>query len=1478
MDSALLAAFNPLSTLFRSMLPTRIRLLLCVLPLLAHPSARAEAVSLFDGKTLQGWEGDAKLWSVQDGLITGGSLTEKVAHNDFLATTRSYHNFDLRLKIKVTGTEGFINSGVQIRSVRVPGNSEMSGYQVDAGDGWWGKLYDESRRNKVVGEPKDAAAVTAAVKKNEWNEYRIRAEGPRIQSWINGVPALDYTEGEATIAQDGRIGIQVHGGGKALVQVKEITVEELPATAGAPTWEKLGGYEGMKAKLPAPPKPAENKPKRDISYNSVSTAALTPEQELATFKVPDGFKVELVAAETEGIGKFISVAWDHAGRMWTMTALDYPVDANENRPFAEALYKNGGRDKLVVYDQPYGPGPAKPRIFAEGLAIPLGILPWGDGVYAQHGPDIRHYRDKDGDGKADGFDTILSGFGIDDSHLFAHQFTPGPGGWIYLAQGAFNHGEVRRPDGSAFATGGLFSPGPQNSVPFSFCKLARMRADGSDFQLVSSGPNNIWGLTIDRTGEMFMQEANDMGYPIIPFRPGTHVPGVGSQKLKPYAPVQPPSLSPPQMGGTGLSGLALKEESDWPASFTGEGDHRIFYLANPITNRVQAVKATAAGSGYTFSKLDDFMTSSDPWFRPIAIQFGPDGALYVVDWYNKIISHNEVPRIHPDRDKTRGRIWRIRHQDQRPAQVPDMTKMPTDDLLLYLESPNQWAQNAAWQQLVLRKAKDLVPTLKALAMDENKSSDTRIHALWTWEELGGADSAPLAGLLKEADRDVRREAARAIGTFAAELGQGQVVNLLKPVLTDADAEVRFAAVLTLNSIKQPEPAVLDLMARFAVPPDSATPHEAEFQRFLVRATLEQHPARLAAFLDSPDAAPLPAEAKLFASLALPELEALPRFVNAFAAANRAPTDEEIVLLLKAPPALEKGVTILLGQQTNRHPALLAAVRQRDRVDRVRAARMLSLAASALAKKGAGAQMNADLVAYAASFPTPDLAPTLVDTALHAVDDAPAPAAANLIAPPKAEARRHLAIEALALLSPDAALPLEPLLKDESVSPALRVAALVALAPSKQDALAPAFDALWPRLGPVERSRLTAGLASTKSSARVLLAAIGKGTLKDNEIDAPLLERLNGLYPEDPTMKSLWDRMARNFVRVLQLNGKNDSYVDSNLDLNGPFTIETWVKLDEGIDNGDGILSNGKNLDLNFFGKKFRVYVGGTLHDVVVAQKEITPGAWTHVAVTRDGGGTFRIYLNGELDATSTKTTTESFVQCDIGRTSPAQKGTSGELTEYRVWNLARSAADVRASFDRSFAGEPRPEGLVVYHSPLSDWKGASKTAKIAPVLSGPHLLSARDAQEVGEKLARYKTISQKPGDAKSGQTLFAGLCLSCHTLAGKGGNLAPALDGSGHRDLDGLLRALITPNAAVEGGYRAFRVDTRDNRQLEGFLVTRDDSGITLRLMGGTEVRVPAADVAKAEFTNRSLMIEGILDALPEQQVSDLFEYLRTVK
>lgn len=184
---------------------------------------------IFDGKTFTGWVGDTnKTWRIKDGAFVGGSLEAKVPRNEFLRTTRSYTNFVLRLKVKLLGKSGFVNGGVQVRSKPAtnPPN-EMIGYQADVGEGWWGALYDESRRNKVLIKP-DPEAVKKAVKKDDWNDYEIRCEGKRIRTAINGVPMIDYTEADDSIEQFGQIGLQVHGGGQAEAYYKDITIEELP--------------------------------------------------------------------------------------------------------------------------------------------------------------------------------------------------------------------------------------------------------------------------------------------------------------------------------------------------------------------------------------------------------------------------------------------------------------------------------------------------------------------------------------------------------------------------------------------------------------------------------------------------------------------------------------------------------------------------------------------------------------------------------------------------------------------------------------------------------------------------------------------------------------------------------------------------------------------------------------------------------------------------------------------------------------------------------------------------------------------------------------------------------------------------------------------------------------------------------------------------------------------------------------------------
>src|SRR5688572_6580207 len=176
----------------------------------------AAPLPLSDGKTFKGWIGDTnKTWRIEDGAFVGGQLDKKVPRNEFLRTEQQFTNFILRLQVKLAGTNGFINGGVQVRSQPAtnPPN-EMIGYQCDMGEGWWGALYDESRRNKVLVKP-DPAAVKKALKPSQWNEYLIRARGKRIQTAINGVNMIDYTEPDDSIPQYGAIGLQVHGDGAA---------------------------------------------------------------------------------------------------------------------------------------------------------------------------------------------------------------------------------------------------------------------------------------------------------------------------------------------------------------------------------------------------------------------------------------------------------------------------------------------------------------------------------------------------------------------------------------------------------------------------------------------------------------------------------------------------------------------------------------------------------------------------------------------------------------------------------------------------------------------------------------------------------------------------------------------------------------------------------------------------------------------------------------------------------------------------------------------------------------------------------------------------------------------------------------------------------------------------------------------------------------------------------------------------------------
>ncbi len=1414
----------------------------CFLALFLALTVHAAPVSLFDGKTLAGWEGDATWWRVEAGEIRGGSLTTKVPKNFFLATEKSYQNFDLRVKLRLTGT-GFVNSGIQMRSVRVPNSSEMSGYQVDYGKGWYGKIYDESRRNKVIAQSKDAAAVLAAVKEGEWNEYRILAEGNRIRSWVNGVPALDYLETEPNIAADGKIGIQIHSGGMAEIQAKDITIEELPPTPGALTWDKVKPTE--KKAEPAKAAPA----KRDTSYNNVQGVRRSAEEQQKLFKLPEGFEIELFTKESADFGKFIMLIFDQQGRAWSSTALEYPVDANENPAAAEALYKSKARDKVVVFDKPFESGVRQPRAFADGLAIPEGVLPHKDGAIVQHGHDVVFLRDSDGDGKADQREVLLTGFGIQDSHLFPHQFTRAPFGWFWLAQGAFNSGKVVSTKGDV--------------TDFPNTRMARFRPDGSFFEPTSVGPCNIWGLALTGEGECFIQEANDYGYPVMPFHEYALYPGCADRLAKSYQPPFPVQAPDFKMSGSGLSGLALSDVGVWPKGYDG-----VMYIANPITSKVNAVRQHREGSGYRLEKLEDFVSCDDPFFRPIAMTMGPDGCLYVIDWYNKIISHNEVARNHPDRDKQSGRIWRIKPKGFVPPVVPDYTKLTSADLVARLGSKIVGDAHLAWQTLADRRPEEATTAaLSAIAGDASAAAARRIQALWVLAEHGQKVGPLAERLLADPNRNIRREAVNALRHLGAWSPHFEALAALS---ADPDAEVRAAAIKALGEASVKHPAALGAMMRFAgpsldgpvAPGRSGKPikvgvaYERDFERFLVRMYLERQPEAVATFLASQEAKSLPAEGRMFAALALDPKVGAPLVAELVGQLNRAPGPDELFAVAKTldQPASVSVLRKLLADAAIRNRVVEILLVTRTDLDPAKVGPVVAEAAKALLAQGVAERALA--------------AQLIGGFQLLALED-------DLLAlVGREESRRDalISLQQLRTTKPDAVAALVGTSPAEVSNLALR--ALVASRAPQASTLA---MKLYPTLSVNDRKVVLDGISGTKAGAKAIAAGLADKSVAVADIETPVAEKLAIALGDSPELAIVSAQLGGVFRSVLALDGSAAAVAKTGIVLKGAFTVETWVRLDDKIDNNDSLLGSPGVLDLNFAGGIFRAYMGGTIRDAVVSAKPTSVGIWTHLALTRDTAGILRAYQDGELTGTSKSAQPHDLSGLTIGWSSPAG-GTQGAFAEYRIWNVERKPAEVRTNMTRTFAGEKLPESLV-FASASGDaaWGKLGKGAKVVRTTDAPPLLNAEQFAAVEQKTARFMALSAKAGDAAKGKTLVA-LCQACHVINGQGGLIGPNLSGAGAMGMEAVIRNIIEPNAAIEAAYRIFQVKLKAGEVIEAFYVSEDATAYVIRQAGGADRRVPKAEVASAKYLRRSLMPEGLLDGFTDEQVTDLFAYLKTLK
>jgi putative heme-binding domain-containing protein len=498
-----------------------------------------------------------------------------------------------------------------------------------------------------------------------------------------------------------------------------------------------------------------------------------PELERKTFQVADGFEVNLFAADPL-LAKPIQMSFDPAGRLWIASSEAYP----QIKPGQKQ------NDKVLILEDTKGIGKAdKVTVFAEGLLIPTGLAPGDGGVYVVDSTDLVHLSDADGDGKADRRRVMLSGFGTEDTHHLVHALRWGPDGMLYFNQSIYIHSHIETPYGPRrLNAGGVW----------------QYRPETQRLEVFARGWINAWGHDFDRWGQSFLTDgANGEGINYV--LPRAYYPtAVGADRFL-------HGLNPGSPKHCGLEILSGRHRPD-------------AWQGNMITNdfrahRVCRFVVAPDGAGYVSRQQADLISSNHPAFRPVDVKMGPDGAIYICDWYNPIIQHGEVDFRDPRRDHTHGRIWRITARGRPLVPRPQLVGAKTVDLLEALKAPEGWTRQQA-RRVLKERGKEVLPDLAAWAgrLDSGKEEQAGylLEALWMYQALDVVQPKLLATLLRTGDPRIRAAATRVASAWLGRLGNP--LELLTAQVNDDHPQVRLEAVRALAQVAQPRSVEIALEA------------------------------------------------------------------------------------------------------------------------------------------------------------------------------------------------------------------------------------------------------------------------------------------------------------------------------------------------------------------------------------------------------------------------------------------------------------------------------------------------------------------------------------------------------------------------------------------------------------------------------------------------------------------------------------------
>ncbi|MCH8828459.1 MAG: HEAT repeat domain-containing protein, partial [Planctomycetes bacterium] len=508
-----------------------------------------------------------------------------------------------------------------------------------------------------------------------------------------------------------------------------------------------------------------------FAANIRPTKPLTPAEQLKTFHLPKGFEIQLFAAEP-GIQKPLNIAFDARGRVWVSGSVEYPYAAKAGK----------GRDTIKILEDTDGDGRAdKITTFADGLNIPIGLYPYRDGVVVYSIPNILFLRDTNGDGKADRREVLYGPLGTPrDVHGLQNAFRRGFDGWLYICHGFSNSSTITGRDGSR--------------IDLQSGNTYRIRLDGSRVEQFTWGQVNPFGMAVAENGDLFTADCHSKPLSLL-LRGGRY-----SSFGKPHDGlgfVQP--VMAHSHGSTAISGAAFCTSPAFPAKYRGS-----LFVGNVMTGRIHRDSLVFHGSTVEAKEEADFLTCDDPWFRPADVRFGPDGALYIADFYNRIIGHYEVPLDHPGRDRRRGRIWRIVYTGKKKtgkkkdvasrsgtaARQIDLSRADVATLIAALADPNLPLRQLATDQLSDRIGRAAIKPLTA-AVGKTRHPTVKVHALWALHRLGRLKQDLLIASAEDESALVRIHAMRILSESL--LWNRRFRQLAVKRLSDPDDVVRRAA-------------------------------------------------------------------------------------------------------------------------------------------------------------------------------------------------------------------------------------------------------------------------------------------------------------------------------------------------------------------------------------------------------------------------------------------------------------------------------------------------------------------------------------------------------------------------------------------------------------------------------------------------------------------------------------------------------------